>query len=144
MTFRQAWDDALYGPDGFYRHERPAAHFRTSVHASTLFAEAVARLARSVGASVVVDIASGEGELGRELRKSGLEVLDIELEDELPARLQGLVIANEWLDNVPCEIAELDSSLVPRYVLADSSLGDVVAGNDLAWLEQWWPLAEPG
>jgi SAM-dependent MidA family methyltransferase len=114
------------------------------VHASPLFAEAVARLARAVGASTVVDIAAGEGELGHEVRKSGLDVLEVELDDELPARLRGLVIANEWLDNVPCEVAELDSSLVARYVLADSSLGDVVTGNDLAWLERWWPLVEPG
>ena len=36
---------ALYGPGGFYtRGERPAAHFRTSVHASQRFAQAVARL----------------------------------------------------------------------------------------------------
>ncbi|HWM40287.1 MAG TPA: hypothetical protein VNS49_24605, partial [Streptomyces sp.] len=29
---------------GFFVRERPGAHFRTSVHASPLFAEAVARL----------------------------------------------------------------------------------------------------
>jgi SAM-dependent MidA family methyltransferase len=144
MRLRQAWDNALYGPDGFYRRERPAAHFRTSVHASPLFADAVARLARSVGATVVVDIASGEGELGVGLRRAGLEVVEVELDDSLPAELDGLVIANEWLDNVPCEVAELDPAGVARYVLADLSLGDVVEGNDLAWLEEWWPLAEPG
>lgn len=33
-TWKQAWDAALYGPDGFFRREAPAAHFRTSVHAS--------------------------------------------------------------------------------------------------------------
>jgi len=62
----------------------------------------------------------------------------------LPAVLSGLVIANEWLDNVPCDVAELDEDGVPRYLLADLSLGEVVAGNDLRWLEEWWPLREPG
>ncbi|TCM51566.1 SAM-dependent MidA family methyltransferase [Kribbella sp. VKM Ac-2568] len=143
-TFRQAWDHALYGPDGFYRRERPAAHFRTSVHASGLFGQAVARLARAVDASQVVDIAAGSGELGEVLRAEGLQVLDIELDDELPDRLTGLVIGNEWLDNVPCELAELDPAGVPRYLWADLSPGDVVEGNDLEWLEKWWPLLEPG
>jgi SAM-dependent MidA family methyltransferase len=144
VRYRQAWDAALYGPDGFYRRERPAAHFRTSVHASPLFGQAVARLAEQVGVSQVVDIGAGEGELGRVLRTAGLDVLDVELDDELPARLTGLVIANEWLDNLPCEVAELDSAGVPRYLLADQTPGDVVEGNDLDWLEKWWPLAEEG
>ena len=143
-TFREAWEAALYGPDGFYRRERPAAHFRTSVHASALFGQALARLARAVGASEVVDIGSGSGELAVVLRAEGLAVVEVELDDELPAVLSGLVIANEWLDNVPCDVAELDEDGVPRYLLADLSLGEVVAGNDLRWLEEWWPLREPG
>ena len=46
VSWRVATERALYGPDGFFRRHRPGAHFRTSVHASPLFAEAVARLAR--------------------------------------------------------------------------------------------------
>jgi SAM-dependent MidA family methyltransferase len=144
VRFRQAWDAALYGPSGFYRRERPAAHFRTSVHASPLFGQAIARLAEQLGATQVIDIGAGEGELGRVVRNAGLNVIDIELDDDLPSRLTGLVIANEWLDNLPCEVAELDDTGAARYLLADQSLGDVVEGNDLAWLEKWWPLTEPG
>jgi SAM-dependent MidA family methyltransferase len=144
ITFREGWETALYGPDGFYRRERPAAHFRTSVHASALFGQAVARLARAVGAAEVVDIGSGSGELGDVLRAEGLSVVEVELDDELPAVLGGLVIANEWLDNVPCDLAELDEDGVPRYLLADLSLDEVVSGNDRAWLDEWWPLQEPG
>src|SRR3954470_18167800 len=103
-TFRDAWQRALYGPGGFYRRERPSAHFRTSVHASVLFGQAVARLAGQLGLDEVVDIAAGSGELGKVLRAEGLTVVDIELDDQLPDRLTGLVIANEWLDNVPCEV----------------------------------------
>jgi SAM-dependent MidA family methyltransferase len=144
VTLREAWQEALYGPDGFYRRERPAAHFRTSVHASPLFGQAIARLADQIGVSRVVDIGAGEGELGRVLRPLGFEVTDLELDDALPAELTGLVIANEWLDNVPCELVELDDLGEARYLLADQTLGDVVEGNDLKWLETWWPLAEPG
>ena len=143
MTFRAAWQQALYGPDGFYRRERPAAHFRTSVHASTLFGQAIARLARLLELDEVVDIGAGSGELGKVLRADGLTVLDIELDDELPERLSGLVIANEWLDNIPCEVVEWDDEGMPRYLLADVTPGPVVKGNDLAWLDRWWPGA-PG
>lgn len=145
-SFRIAWDSALYGPAGFYRRERPAAHFRTSVHASPLFAGALIRLAREVGLDHLTDIGSGTGELGRAVASLApdLTVTDLELDDELPARLSGLVIANEWLDNIPCELAELSDDGEPHYLLEDLSLGSVVEGNDRAWLDHWWPLAEPG
>jgi SAM-dependent MidA family methyltransferase len=143
MTFRTAWHDALYGPDGFYRRERPAAHFRTSVHASPLFGQAIARLAHAVAADQVVDIGAGSGELGKVLRDEGLTVVDIELDDELPTTLSGLVIANEWLDNVPCELVEWDEDSTPHYLSADLTPGEVVQGNDLEWLRHWWP-GEPG
>jgi SAM-dependent MidA family methyltransferase len=142
-TFREAWQRALYGPDGFYRRERPAAHFRTSVHVSPLFGQAIARLAGELGLAEIVDVGAGSGELGEVLRSAGLSVLDIELDDQLPDRLTGLVIANEWLDNVPCELVEWDADGVPRYLTADLTPGEVVEGNDLDWLRQWWPGA-PG
>ena len=44
--WKNAWDEALYGAGGFFRREAPAAHFRTSVHASPLFARALVRLVR--------------------------------------------------------------------------------------------------
>src|SRR3990170_3915941 len=71
-------------------------------------------------------------------------VRSIELDDELPPVLRGLVIANEWLDNVPCELAELDPDGTPRYLLADLSPRPVVTGDDREWLDRWWPLREPG
>ena len=143
MTFRDAWQQALYGADGFYRRQRPSEHFRTSVHASPLFGQAIARLARLLELDQVVDIGAGSGELGKVLRAEGLNVLDIELDNELPERLTGLVIANEWLDNIPCEVVEWDDDGVPHYLSADQTPGDVVEGNDHAWLLSWWP-GEPG
>ena len=60
---------ALYGPDGFYRRPAgPAAHFRTSVSASPLFAAALLRLATEVydelgqpGSFALVDLGSSNG-----------------------------------------------------------------------------------
>jgi len=62
---------ALYGPAGFYaRGERPAWHFRTSVHVSPRYAGALLTVLRAVDAALgrperldVVDIGAGRGEL---------------------------------------------------------------------------------
>ncbi|MFJ8636120.1 SAM-dependent methyltransferase [Streptomyces sp. NPDC093568] len=170
--WRAAAAAALYGPDGFYRRpEGPAGHFRTSVHASPLFARAVATLLCRVDEALgrparldFVDMAAGRGELvagvlaalpaevAARTRAYAVEVADrpgsldhrIEWLPEPPARTTGLLFANEWLDNVPVEIAEVDSSGVPRQVLVrrdgTERLGEQVAGAQAEWLARWWPL----
>src|SRR4029079_7183119 len=71
VTWSDAVRQALYGHGGFFhRPEGPAGHFRTSVHASPLFAGAVLRLIvevdRLLGAPApldLVDVGAGRGEL---------------------------------------------------------------------------------
>ncbi|MEV6547446.1 SAM-dependent methyltransferase [Streptomyces sp. NPDC051597] len=163
----------MYGPGGFYlRPEGPAGHFRTSVHASPLFAGAVARLLEEVagelggGEVAFVDMAAGRGELvtgvlaalpaGFPLRAYAVERaarppgLDgrITWLAEPPSGVRGLLFANEWLDNVPVDVAEVDADGVAREVLVrpdgTERLGAPVSGADARWLERWWPLREPG
>jgi SAM-dependent MidA family methyltransferase len=171
--WRTAAETALYGPDGFYlRPEGPAAHFRTSVHASELFAAAVARLlagtARSLGTDEVsfVDIGAGRGELltgvlsqvpgdlrvhayavERAPRPPGLDPR-VRWCAAPPAGVSGLLFCNEWLDNVPVDVAETDQDGVVRYVLVQpdgsEELGGPVTGQDAEWLARWWPSAGPG
>lgn len=159
---------ALYGPGGFYVRPGgpgPAGHFRTSVHASALYAGAVARLLRWVDEELghprgldLVDVGAGRGELlagvlaalptevaarvrpyavERAERPSGLDAR-IRWVAAPPERTTGLLFANEWLDNVPLEVAQ-DG----RYVLVapdgTESPGGPVDGADRAWLERWWP-----
>ncbi|MEG3628413.1 SAM-dependent methyltransferase [Streptomyces poriticola] len=177
-SWRAAAQEALYGPEGFYRGPggRPAAHFRTSVHASSLFARAVARLLCRVDAVLgrpatldFVDMAAGRGELvsgvlgalpaevAARARGYAVEVaarpegLDDRIEwlTEPPRGVTGLLFANEWLDNVPVEIAEVDPAGVARRVLVRDDgterLGEPVGGAEAEWLARWWPLpAEPG
>lgn len=166
-------EKALYGPEGFYRRpEGPAGHFRTSVHASSLFASAVARLLCRVDGALgrprglgFVDMGAGRGELvsgvldalpaevaartrayAVELaeRPSGLD-RRIEWLAEPPGGVVGLLFANEWLDNVPVEVVEVDAEGVARLVLVreDGSelLGEPVDGEEAEWLGRWWPLA---
>ncbi|MET9773349.1 SAM-dependent methyltransferase [Streptomyces sp. NPDC006367] len=164
--------DALYGPTGFYRGpEGPAGHFRTSVHASPLFAGAVARLLCRVDAALgrpaalgFVDMAAGRGELvtgvlaalpadvAARTRAYAVEVagrpegLDRRIAwlDRPPRGITGLLFANEWLDNVPVDVAEVDADGVARRVLVRSDgterLGGPVTGADAEWLARWWPL----
>ncbi|MGW4153081.1 SAM-dependent methyltransferase [Micromonospora chersina] len=214
---------ALYGPDGFFvSGPGPAAHFRTSVHASPVFASCLLRLLSSLDAALghpspfdVVDVGAGRGELLRSLSlavgvsgeptrsgRSGLippragspETLtttaaagvspptepatlgsspaapvplaqrvrltavekaprpedlppQIEWLDEIPQGITGLLVATEWLDNVPLDLA-VDTSEGWRYLLVDpatgeESTGDPVTPEDADWLKQWWPSPAP-
>jgi SAM-dependent MidA family methyltransferase len=65
LPWHDAWQQALYGPHGFYRRpEGPAGHFRTASHASPrLLAAALAGLARATGCTTIVDMGAGRGEL---------------------------------------------------------------------------------
>ncbi len=170
--WRAAVDDALYGPDGFYRQPAgPARHFRTSAHASTGLAVAVLVLLRAVDDALgrparldLVDVGAGRGELLDTVRRLAEPALaartallaveaatrppglaaDIGWSHRLPARVSGLLLANEWLDVVPVDVAQRTREGV-RLVLVDpatgvESVGGEPAPQDAAWLQRWWPL----
>ncbi|RZD84860.1 SAM-dependent methyltransferase [Streptomyces albidoflavus] len=172
--WRAATEEALYGADGFYTGEAgPAGHFRTSVHASALFAGAVARLLGAVDRALggppelaFVDMGAGRGELSAGVlraltpalaarttvyaveravgRPPGLDPR-IAWRATPPEGVTGLLFANEWLDNVPAEVAEVapDGTVCLVEVAPDGTerLGAGVSAEDSAWLERWWPLA---
>ncbi|MFI6350800.1 SAM-dependent methyltransferase [Streptomyces sp. NPDC050560] len=175
--WREAGERALYGPGGFYRGaEGPGRHFRTSVHASPLFAGAVARLLCRVDAALggparlaFVDMGAGHGELVAGVldalppevraRARGYAVERaarppdadprVRWTEGAPRGVTGLLFANEWLDNVPLDVVEVDAAGVPRRVLVAEdgaeAFGEPVAGPDADWLDRWWPLPpEPG
>ncbi|MFG1946077.1 SAM-dependent methyltransferase [Nonomuraea sp. NPDC048826] len=172
LTWRAAIQRALYGEGGFYLRERPSGHFRTSVCASPAFAEAVLTLLREVDTELggppaldLVDVGAGEGLLvghvfgmaGRELR-ARLRVTAVDLSprpDDLPGEIawsaripsgiRGLVVANEWLDNIPVDVAE-QTAEGPRLVMVDTETGEERLGGEPAeadreWLKRWWPLS---
>ncbi|AJP02573.1 hypothetical protein TU94_14860 [Streptomyces cyaneogriseus subsp. noncyanogenus] len=170
-SWRAAAREALYGPRGFYRRpEGPAGHFRTSVHVSALFARAVARLLCRVDEALgrparldFVDMGAGRGELvtgvlaalpaevAARTRAYAVEIaarpegLDHRIEwlPEPPRPVTGLLFANEWLDNVPVEVAQTDAAGAARRVLVRDDgterLGDPVTGAEAEWLRRWWP-----
>jgi SAM-dependent MidA family methyltransferase len=159
--WREVWHDALYGSEGFFMTGRPGEHFRTSVTASHVFAEAVARAAADEELRRIVDVGAGGGELLAQLHRIDptLELLGVDLAGrppglptavewsaEPPTAFDGLLIANEWLDNVPCDVVEVDESGTAREVLVDQATGEEQLGDRVGseWLDAWWPLAEPG
>jgi SAM-dependent MidA family methyltransferase len=184
MGWRAAMATALYGAGGFFvaGDAGPAGHFRTSVHASPLFAGALLRLIGRVDAALghpdrfdVVDVGAGRGELLTALhalagagagpsrrplaervrwaavepapRPEGLPAA-IGWRRDVPDGITGLLVATEWLDNVPLDVAEVDDAGRTRQVLVEpttgeESLGEEVDAADIVWLARWWPLREP-
>lgn len=166
---------ALYGPAGFFVRgdAGPAGHFRTSVHASPAFAAAMLRLVTAVDAALghppgldLVDVGAGRGELLRallglappelaaRLRPVAVERAPrpadlpsgIEWTGTPPDSLAGVLLATEWLDNVPLDVVVSDPAGAPRYLLVDpatgrESTGPPVTGPDARWLARWWPGA---
>jgi SAM-dependent MidA family methyltransferase len=158
-------DDALYGERGFFRRQRAADHFRTSAHTGPVFAGALVTLLSQVDTALgtpdrldLVDIGAGQGELlghmlalvpatlaGR-LNPIAVEVAprpdglrpEIQWVSEPPADVAGLVLACEWLDNVPLDIAT-DLHYVEVDEAGVEAVGELLDHGDLDWQRRWWP-----
>lgn len=161
VPWRDAWHDALYGAEGFFVTGRPAQHFRTAVTDSAVFAEAIARLAHDEGLTTLVDLGAGGGELLTRLSTVApdLTLVGIDLArrppdlpasvtwlNELPDAFDGMLLAHEWLDNIPCDVVERDDDGETYLVEVDPQTGKERLGKlvEPRWLDRWWPLYEAG
>ena len=159
MTYepwRQALDRALYGPAGFFQREAPGRHFRTSVGATPVFAAAVRELAGRVDDALghpdpfdVVDVGAAGGELLQALpdvparwRLTGVDLAPdpgtVPHWSRRVPELEGLLFANEWLDDVPVDVV-FDGRLVEVAPDGTERLGDPAPAELLAWVDRWWP-----
>ncbi len=176
QTWSDAMAAALYGPGGFYLTNSPEAHFRTSVSASPLLASSIVPLVVAVDLALdsprrldIVDMGAGDGslllalqralpsDLARRVNPIAVELrprpsrlpAEVDWTQAPPNSLTGLVIASEYLDNVPCDVVEVadDGSLRQMLVnptTGDQSLGPPLDANQRDWVERWWPVIEPG
>jgi SAM-dependent MidA family methyltransferase len=173
VPWREAWQQALYGAGGFYRGAAgPSAHFTTATHGplGRVLAEALAVLAEREGTGGLVDVGCGRGELlthlhaeRPHLRLTGVDVVErpADLPDAvtwlgsaggatLPAELADLedvlVVAHEWLDVVPCTIAEVVEPGRLAVVLVDPGTGAESTqvrepdAEELTWCADHWPI----
>jgi len=149
-----------------------AAHFRTSAIASPLFGTAILRLLVAVDEALgrpgrldLIDIGAGSAHLLRRLailapaymaQRMHLGAVEVtarpmDLPDHIawydrlppPGSVTGLLLATEWLDNVPLDIAQVDDAGSLRYVLVEPATGHEVVGGhvaeaDAAWATRWW------
>ncbi|MCG5439392.1 SAM-dependent methyltransferase [Micromonospora foliorum] len=65
---------------------------------------------------------------------------------EIPAEITGVLLATEWLDNVPLDVA-VHTEDGWRYLLVDpesgvETIGEPISSDDLDWLTTWWPSPE--
>lgn len=170
VPWRVAWQNALYGPRGFYRRPPgPAGHFTTATQAGSGrgLARTLWAWADRHGLDGIVDVGAGRGELLRHLYAcapgrplTGLDVVDRPPDlpepvgwlnspggGELPMTWRpdrALVVAHEWLDVVPCTVAEVAPDGALREVFVDAatgaeSFGPELAGPDMEWCQRFWP-----
>ena len=165
---------ALYGPHGFFTSgEGPAAHFRTSAHVGPPFARTLMTLVEQVDAALgrparldVVDLGAGRGELVEAFRQVSaawtnladrLHLVAVELSPRpahldpsiswsasMPDDVVGVVVANEWLDNVPLDVVQMADGRAQLVevdpLTGDEQLDSMVDDEILSWLHQWWPI----
>lgn len=177
---------ALDGPVGHFRtsvHVGPV--FAGTV--ARLLAQVDERLGRP-DVLDLVDVGAGRGELlagvldalepslaGR-VRAVAVEVRDapdpcdprmswargdaVALKEIFPVGVRGLLVAHELLDDVPCDVVEVDATGTRRVVLVDDEGHEQLgpASSDVAgcaaygvdaprcddWLDRWWPVSLPG
>ena len=76
-----------------------------------------------------------------------LEVEWVRSLDDVTPRPVGLLIANEWLDNVPVDVVEqTPHGAVQVHVdrTGDERRGPAVTDDQQRWLDEWWPLCDDG
>ncbi len=159
LSFADFMRAALYEPTlGYYTAGATklgaAGDFVTAPEMSTLFGATLANAFRAIATNGVIELGAGSGALAasfldalpdcdyrilevsadlRERQSTRLSGRNVKWLDALPARISGLVIANEVLDAIPCEIVRFHQS---HYEQAR------VKFHEGAFVFDWFPLLD--
>lgn len=144
-----AWQDALYGPAGFYRQTAPAEHFATSAQGlggtGAVLAQALLRLAHRHGLGRIVEVGAGRGELLQHLaRQSGAAGQPESITAAEPLALTGIDVVRRpehlppqvgWLSapggpGLPPELSDLSDTLLVAHEWLDVVPCPVAARDD--------------
>lgn len=178
LALADAWEDTLTGDRSFYLspHGDPYRHFATDIAGSKEIVPLVQELLAIAGdcpggSLTVIDVGSGAGGLLTRLATAGTDarLVGIDLRGR-PAGLdsgiewitgdarqvagdirgiRGVIVAHEFLDDIPCEVVETDEDGRLRRILVDPISRELLLGefiddpDDLAWLNEWWPVTRP-
>jgi len=178
LELADAWEETLTGDRSFYRGPdgNPYRHFATDIAGSAEILPLIRELLAFAGDCdggplTVVDVGSGAGGLlarlalaGTNVRLIGVDLrprptgLDAAIEwitgdarvvaGEIRG-IRGVVVAHEFLDDIPCAAVEVDEDGRPRLIRVDPLSRRLVVGEpledpaDLAWLDRWWPVTRP-
>lgn len=154
-------DLALYAPGlGYYVRERDpfgtAGDFYTAEHIQPVFGILIAQFVESIqrdmnhpAAFRVVELGAGRGDMAPAL--APFHYLPVEVcNGEFPARVTGVVLANEFFDALPVHLA-VRRGVVFRDVMVTCSEGrfrfmdgEPAGGERLAYLDRYYPHAEDG
>lgn len=142
-TWKQAWDSALYGRGGYLRrHPLELRHDRATL---------LDFVALRAGGYAEVVLLGAAGMLAPEL---GARLPGLLVRSDLPEGFDGLVVGVDWLAHVPTHVVQGDDDGQPRIVHVDPVTGQEILGSRVddagvppsigGWLEQHWPVDEPG
>lgn len=140
-TWKQAWDAALYGAEGYLRRHPP------------LLERDPAALLRLVAAQAPDDVVL-LGAAGGLAPRLAAALPGVQVRHELPEAYDGLVLAVDWLTHVPAHVVRVDDDGHPRILHVDPLTGHERSGARLSetvvpqsiglWLQEWWPVADGG
>ncbi len=142
-TWKQAWDAALYGPQGYLRN-----HPLELTRERSVLVEFIVARAEGYADAVLLGAAA---QLAPDLSK---RLPDVTLRPDLPEGFAGLVVAVDWLCHVPTHVVRADDDGRPRIVHVDPVTGTEILGSLVgdagvppsigAWLDDAWALPQPG
>lgn len=155
-TWAQVMARAHHHPAGFSALDRAERHFTTSIDVGDHLARMLLRRCRAaadrhgMAEPWIVDVGAGSGRLLRQLLHLGFpgqRLLGIDVRSapgDLPVnwiqgvapqcvpRLRGLLVAHEFLDDVPADLVEAG-----RVLTVDGAPGPPASAADLQWLAEW-------
>jgi hypothetical protein len=142
-TWKQAWDAALYGPQGYLRNH-PLTLTRERADLLDFIVDRAGQYADLVLLGAAAQLAP---DLSNRLP-------GVALRPDLPEGFGGLVVAVDWLCHVPTHVIRADDDGRPRIVHVDPVTGSEILGSPVrdagvppsigGWLDQHWELPNVG